>query len=153
MFSIAHAQNVNQGHVPATEKDTRERDYSFFPLKMTSDLKLEDKYVSSILILATKCAFRKIFVGGLHSCTTDECLGEYFKKFGEIEDASVMYDSLTKRSRGFGFVTFKDPQSVHVACLGQHTLNDKKVINYNRNVLKLFLSFRLILNVLIKRYP
>ena len=35
-----------------------------------------------------------------------EDLKEYFGRFGRLTDAVVMYDGDTKRSRGFGFVTF-----------------------------------------------
>jgi len=37
---------------------------------------------------------------------------EYFSSFGKIIDAVVMSDSSSKRSRGFGFVTFEKPESV-----------------------------------------
>lgn len=48
----------------------------------------------------------KIFVGGLAFGTDDDKLREYFNAFGTVEDAVVMKDMETKRSRGFGFVTF-----------------------------------------------
>jgi RNA recognition motif-containing protein len=28
----------------------------------------------------------------------------YFAKFGDVKDAVIMFDPVTKRSRGFGFV-------------------------------------------------
>lgn len=31
---------------------------------------------------------------------------EFFQQFGQVVDSVVMVDRLTKRSRGFGFVTF-----------------------------------------------
>ena len=55
---------------------------------------------------------RKIFVGGLDVDTKSEDLSDYFSQWGEIVDAVVMVDSATKRSRGFGFVTFQDHRSV-----------------------------------------
>jgi RNA recognition motif-containing protein len=33
---------------------------------------------------------------------------DFFQRFGEVIDSVVMVDRLTKRSRGFGFVTFAD---------------------------------------------
>lgn len=49
---------------------------------------------------------RKLFVGGLPTDVTDFAFIEFFKQFGEVIDSVVMVDRLTKRSRGFGFVTF-----------------------------------------------
>jgi len=38
----------------------------------------------------------------------------FFEKFGEVIDSVVMVDRHTKRSRGFGFVTFADQVRQHV---------------------------------------
>jgi len=54
----------------------------------------------------------KIFVGGLRYATTHEALRAYFEQFGEIESAQVIFNRDTKKSRGFGFVIFKEPYSV-----------------------------------------
>ncbi|KAH8582221.1 RNA recognition motif (RRM)-containing [Cryptosporidium sp. chipmunk genotype I] len=56
----------------------------------------------------------KIFVGGLSQQVTSSILMEYFLQFGVILDAVVMYDNVSGRSRGFGFVTFKDPKAVEI---------------------------------------
>ena len=39
-------------------------------------------------------------------------LKEYFEVYGEVQDAVVMKDPVSKRSRGFGFITFTDISSV-----------------------------------------
>ena len=36
----------------------------------------------------------------------------YFSKYGDVSDAVVIMDRQTGRSKGFGFVTFKDPKCV-----------------------------------------
>lgn len=51
----------------------------------------------------------------------------YFEKFGEVEDCVVMKDPVTGRSRGFGFLTFKDPRSVEEVVQLEHTLDGKIV--------------------------
>ncbi|GFY75141.1 hypothetical protein TNIN_195911 [Trichonephila inaurata madagascariensis] len=51
--------------------------------------------------------FRKLFVGGLNYKTSEETLKAHFEQWGEIVDCVVMRDPHTRRSRGFGFVTFK----------------------------------------------
>lgn len=71
---------------------------------------------------------RKIFVGGVATDITDSTLKEYFSKFGEVLDASIMIDRSTKRSRGFGFVTFADEASVDRAITeDRHKLGDKAI--------------------------
>ncbi|XP_031619602.1 heterogeneous nuclear ribonucleoprotein A1-like isoform X5 [Contarinia nasturtii] len=49
---------------------------------------------------------RKLFIGGLDYRTTDESLKAHFEKFGNVVDVVVMKDPKTKRSRGFGFITY-----------------------------------------------
>ncbi len=70
----------------------------------------------------------KIFIGGLHLLTTTESLQEYFSTWGDIVDAVVVKDPETKRSRGFGFVTFTKAQSVD-DCLSArpHKIDNKDV--------------------------
>jgi len=70
----------------------------------------------------------KMFIGGLSWQTTPEGLKEYFAKFGDIAEVMVMKDPTTRRSRGFGFVTFSDPKSVdNVLAAGSHELDGKKI--------------------------
>ena len=47
----------------------------------------------------------KIFVGGLPYHTTDKSLRKFFETFGEIEEAVVITDRQTGKSRGYGFVS------------------------------------------------
>ncbi len=54
---------------------------------------------------------KKLFVGGLSWDTTDDGLKSAFDRFGEITEAKVILDRDTGRSRGFGFVTFTEPDS------------------------------------------
>lgn len=43
---------------------------------------------------------------------SSEDLREYFSKFGEVEHCNLKTDPVTKRSRGFGFVLFKEEATV-----------------------------------------
>ena len=47
----------------------------------------------------------KIFVGGLPYHTTDDGLRQYFQQFGDIDEAVVITDRQTNKSRGYGFVS------------------------------------------------
>jgi RNA-binding protein Musashi len=73
-------------------------------------------------------ACRKIFIGGLSYSTDEEKLKRYFRDYGIVQDAVVMKDPVTKRSRGFGFITFFDPLSVDsVLAAEPHIVDGRKV--------------------------
>lgn len=87
-----------------------------------------------------------MFIGGLNWETTDgtfevtlshgvilinlvpvEGLRSYFSQFGEVIECTVMRDGATGRSRGFGFLTFKDPKVVNTVMVREHSLDNKLV--------------------------
>lgn len=49
--------------------------------------------------------FTKLFVGGLPYHTTDKSLRDHFAVYGDIEEAVVITDRQTGKSRGYGFVS------------------------------------------------
>jgi RNA recognition motif-containing protein len=50
----------------------------------------------------------KLFVGGLSWNTSSDDLRTAFARFGAIQEATVIMDRTTGRSRGFGFVSFEN---------------------------------------------
>ncbi|KAK6121439.1 hypothetical protein DH2020_044815 [Rehmannia glutinosa] len=62
----------------------------------------------------------RCFVGGLAWATTDQSLEQAFSQFGEVIESKIINDRETGRSRGFGFVTFKDEQSMRDAIEGMN---------------------------------
>lgn len=70
----------------------------------------------------------KIFVGGLDLETTEEDLKEYFSKYGTVVELLIKINVKTKKSRGFGFVGFKSPESIDkVLRVSEHFLMGKKI--------------------------
>lgn len=49
---------------------------------------------------------KKLYVGNLPYSVNNDSLQQMFAEFGDIEEASVVTDRYSGRSRGFGFVTF-----------------------------------------------
>ncbi|KAF0913356.1 hypothetical protein E2562_022158 [Oryza meyeriana var. granulata] len=54
--------------------------------------------------------FTKLFVGGLAWETRRNVVRCHFEQFGEIVEAVIIADKHTGRSKGYGFVTFRDPE-------------------------------------------
>lgn len=50
----------------------------------------------------------KIYVGNLSFQTTESALRDLFAQHGEVQEAAIVTDRETGRSRGFGFVTMTD---------------------------------------------
>lgn len=71
----------------------------------------QDELVTSLGALAgvtpqqKDTTWTKLFVGGLPYHTTDKSLREHFNVYGDIEEAVVITDRQTGKSRGYGFVS------------------------------------------------
>ncbi|CAA7389479.1 unnamed protein product [Spirodela intermedia] len=66
--------------------------------------------------LAGDTSMTKVFVGGLAWETQKESLREHFDRYGEILEAVIIFDKATGRSKGYGFVTFKEAEAAKKAC-------------------------------------
>jgi len=73
----------------------------------------------------------KVYVGNLPFSVGDEKLKEMFSSYGEIEEVSVIKDKFSGRSKGFGFVTFKNDEEAKKAI---SEMNDKDVEGRNLKV-------------------
>lgn len=58
---------------------------------------------------------KKLFVGGISWNLTEEELKEAFSKVGEVEEAKIITDRVSGRSKGFGFITMKNPEDADKA--------------------------------------
>jgi RNA recognition motif-containing protein len=72
---------------------------------------------------------RKLFVGGLSWGTRDQGLRTAFEKFGQVEEAKVIMERETGRSRGFGFVTFANQEDATraMAAMNGATLDGRTI--------------------------
>ncbi len=73
---------------------------------------------------------KKLFIGNIEWAVTNEQLEELFGQFGEVEEAVIVKDKFSGRSKGFGFVTFTDEAAADkaIADLDGHNLNDRNIV-------------------------
>ena len=57
----------------------------------------------------------KVYVGNLPFSVDDSVLRELFSSYGDIEEVTVIKDKFSGRSKGFGFVTFKEDEDAKKA--------------------------------------
>ncbi|OXV11256.1 hypothetical protein Egran_00983 [Elaphomyces granulatus] len=57
----------------------------------------------------------KLFIGGLAWGTDDDTLRQKFEEYGAVEEAIVVKDRSTGRSRGFGFVRYSSEADADAA--------------------------------------
>lgn len=70
-----------------------------------------------------KCTM-KLYVGNLPFSVDNEKLKELFSSYGNIEEAVIISDKFSGRSKGFGFVTFSSEEEGKKAI---DSMNEKEV--------------------------
>lgn len=71
-------------------------------------------------------AQRKLVILGLPYFTVDETLHEFFAQYGEVEEATVMRDHGSGKSRGFGFVTYKNANDAARVAGGEYVVDGRR---------------------------
>lgn len=66
----------------------------------------------------------KVYVGNLPWKIDDNALKELFTSYGDVEEANVIIDKFSRRSKGFGFVTFTDDEAAKKAI---SEMNEKEI--------------------------
>ncbi|EOA32722.1 hypothetical protein CARUB_v10016026mg [Capsella rubella] len=73
--------------------------------------------------------FTKIFIGNLTWRTTSDDLITHFGRFGEVVHANVVCETYPGRSKGYGFVTFRDSDSAARALENKNPVIDGRTTN------------------------
>lgn len=73
---------------------------------------------------------KRLFVGSVAWATTSDSLKKHFESVGAVEEANVLTDKMTGRSRGFGFVTMSDDSAADEAVtkLNGSELDGRKIV-------------------------
>ncbi len=71
----------------------------------------------------------KLFIGNLDFTVTSDDLKALFAQVGTVQDAVVIMDKMTGRSRGFGFVTMgsDDEAKAAIEKFNQYDLKGRKI--------------------------
>jgi len=78
-------------------------------MELVQEAATEHRYVRDQVrsIAVRNTALKKLFVRGLGPETNDQSLAAVFSPFGELDESSVIRDKRSGRSKGYGFVLFK----------------------------------------------
>lgn len=74
----------------------------------TQEIRVNWAYQSNTTSKEDTTSHFHIFVGDLSNEVNDEVLLQAFSAFGSVSEARVMWDMKTGRTRGYGFVAFRD---------------------------------------------
>lgn len=58
---------------------------------------------------------KKLYIGSLSYDTTEDSLKKFFSQVGTVEEAVVITDKMSGRSKGFGFVTMSKEKEAEEA--------------------------------------
>lgn len=79
----------------------------------------------------------KLFVGGIPEQVNSAALKKYFEQFGEVPYVEMIIDPKTLKRRGYGFVTFADPNVAKEVLKmrtteidGSTVITEKKALNF-----------------------
>lgn len=75
--------------------------------------------------------YTKLFVGGLPYHTCDKGLRDHFERYGDIDEAVVIVDKVSLKSRGYGFVTMADREGAQRAIANPNPVIDGRKANVN----------------------
>ena len=77
----------------------------FVPRRFTSYVFFEESSMND------ETVGNKVYVGNLPYNISEGDIEALFAPFGHVVEVRIVYDRVTRRSKGFGFVEFSDPSS------------------------------------------
>ncbi|KAF2140728.1 uncharacterized protein K452DRAFT_229800 [Aplosporella prunicola CBS 121167] len=104
------SKGLNYGFVEYDDPGTAERAMQTLNGRRVhhSEIRVNWAYQSNTQTKEDTSNHFHIFVGDLSNEVNDEVLLQAFSAFGAVSEARVMWDMKTGRSRGYGFVAFRD---------------------------------------------
>ncbi len=63
---------------------------------------------------------KKLYVGNISWDASEQDVQDFFAQFGTVEEAIIIKDRMSGRSKGFGFVTFSDDAEADAAIEATH---------------------------------
>ncbi len=83
-----------------------------------------------IVVRVKKKMSKRLFIGSVAWATTSDSLKKHFEQVGAVEEANILTDKMTGRSRGFGFVTMSNDADADTAVskLNGSELDGRKIV-------------------------
>ena len=83
-----------------------------------------------IVVRVKKKMSKRLFIGSVAWATTSDSLKKHFEQVGAVEEANILTDKMTGRSRGFGFVTMANDADADTAVskLNGSELDGRKIV-------------------------
>lgn len=78
------------------------------PIMVSPTMAEKNRFAAQQAALVKPTGPMKLYVGSLHYNITEPMVRAIFEPFGAIDSVQLQYDSETNRSKGFGFVNFRD---------------------------------------------
>ncbi|ODA77117.1 hypothetical protein RJ55_07635 [Drechmeria coniospora] len=103
---VQNAKGYNYGFVEYDDPGAAER--AMQTLNGRREIRVNWAYQSNTTSKEDTSGHFHIFVGDLSNEVNDEVLLQAFSAFGSVSEARVMWDMKTGRTRGYGFVAFRD---------------------------------------------
>eukprot|EP00794_Sanderia_malayensis_P019139 gene19139-21056_t len=81
------------------------------PIMVQPTMAEKNRAAASALSLSRPTGPTRLYVGSLHYNITEAMLKAIFEPFGAIDAVQLIYDTESGRSKGYGFVTFREADS------------------------------------------
>lgn len=81
------------------------------PIVIQPSMAEKNRMAEAAARFAQPSAFKRVYVGSLHFNINEAMLKAIFEPFGTIDSVTLIRDSETQRSKGYGFIEYCNPES------------------------------------------